>query len=379
MNDIQIQSFLDTEVINDRIRGSLFGGAAGDALGYAVEFLDENEIISTYGVSGITEYQLNPESKKAEISDDTQMSLFTANGLLVGYTDEYLHGIQKPIHTYVKNAYLDWLRTQEMTYIQSRQYKTQSWLSDVPELYSRRAPGHTCLTALKNPYDGPLNNSKGCGGIMRIAPLALSFHHTSINTLDKEGAVIAGLTHGHSLGQIPAAVLTHIINRIIFAKKRMSLKEIIIEAQESMWSLFEGDPYLQELNNTIEQSLALSKNDDKDIDNIHRIGDGWVAEETLGIALYCSLRHQNDFSSGIIAAVNHKGDSDSTGAITGNILGALLGLQAIDEKWKKDLELSDVILEIANDLFYSSQMSKNNFRLNPDWKLKYIDMHRVQG
>ena len=76
-----------------------------------------------------------------------------------------------------------------------------------------------------------------------------------------------------------------------------------------------------------------------DLDNIHQLGEGWVAEETLGISLYCALRHQDNFSAGVIAAVNHSGDSDSTGAVTGNILGALLGYDSIDDQWKKGLDL----------------------------------------
>ena len=91
---------------------------------------------------------------------------------------------------------------------------------------------------------------------------------------------------------------------------------------------------LKELTDIIDLSVRLSENGGRDLDNIHRIGEGWVAEETLGIAIYCSLRHQNDFLAGVIAAVNHKGDSDSAGAVTGNILGALLGYGRIDEKWK---------------------------------------------
>lgn len=57
----------------DRYRGCLLGGAAGDALGYAVEFLDDAAIFSRYGEKGITEYTLR--NGVAEISDDTQMTL----------------------------------------------------------------------------------------------------------------------------------------------------------------------------------------------------------------------------------------------------------------------------------------------------------------
>ena len=63
----------------DRIRGCLFGGACGDALGYPVEFKQYEEILEQYGASGITSYSLDPATGLALFSDDTQMSLFTAN------------------------------------------------------------------------------------------------------------------------------------------------------------------------------------------------------------------------------------------------------------------------------------------------------------
>ena len=136
--------------------------------------------------------------------------------------------------------------------------------------------------------------------------------------------------------------------------------------------------YLTELTNIILEAIKLSENDAPDLENIHKLGEGWVAEETLGISLYCALRHQNDFSAGVIAAVNHKGDSDSTGAVTGNILGALSGYQAIAEQWKEDLELSDVILEIADDVFYSSRTHDDSDFRNAVWETKYQQMHRYE-
>ena len=69
----------------DKIRGSLIGGAIGDVLGYPVEFASYSNIKSMFGENGIARFVLN-NNGVAEISDDTQMTLFTANGLLYAIT-----------------------------------------------------------------------------------------------------------------------------------------------------------------------------------------------------------------------------------------------------------------------------------------------------
>ena len=385
----------ETEVNLDRIRGSLVGGAIGDALGYAVEFLQEDQIFRKYGSEGITEYDL--VNGKALISDDTQMTLFTANGILVGDTRLSMRGIGGDPKAYVPNAYLDWLKTQEsdINSVNHHERYTEkggySWLLDVPELYVRRAPGNTCLSALetraKEGYvnsfiNSPINRSKGCGGIMRIAPLALKYRsgenfYGDIEQIDMEAAELSAITHSHSLGYMPSAVVSHIISRILCSYDEMSLKDMVLEARDSVSKLFAGDKNLPVLVDIINRAVRLSEEADADdLDNIHALGEGWVAEETLGIALYCALKYQNDFSKAMITAVNHKGDSDSTGAVTGNILGALVGYTAIDSKWKKNLELLDVILEVADDLCHGCQMSEYSHYQDPAWITKYMHMHR---
>ncbi len=381
----------ETEVHLDAIRGCIFGGAVGDALGYPVEFLREEQIFAQYGEDGITTYAKDPVSGKALISDDTQMSLFTANGLLVGDTRGAMRGIRAEPRAYVAKAYKDWLKTQESTLQAVGRFERHteeggySWLLDVPELYAQRAPGGTCIAALREGKEyadyvkAARNNSKGCGGVMRVAPLAVNYQMNDIRKLDMEGAQLAAITHGHSLGYMPAAVLVHVINRIVFPPKgkMMPLKEIVLEARDTVASIFEGDPNLQALVDIIDRAVALSENDAiDDLDNIRQLGGGWVAEETLAISLYCALRYRDDFSAGVIAAVNHGGDSDSTGAVTGNILGALLGYDSIDERWKKDLELSDVILEIADDVCHGCLMSEYGDYEDPEWISKYMHMHR---
>ena len=73
------------------------------------------------------------------------------------------------------------------------------------------------------------------------------------------------------------------------------------------------------------------------------------AQENISKSAYSN--HFDDFEKAIIASVNHAGDTDSTGAITGNILGAAIGYEALPEFYKKDLELHDVIIHVADDLY----------------------------
>ncbi len=108
------------------------------------------------------------------------------------------------------------------------------------------------------------------------------------------------------------------------------------------------------------------------MDAIRTPGEGWVAEETLPIAVYCALRHKNDFDKAVVAAVNHGGDSDSTGAVTGNILGAHLGASGIPEKFLTHLELKDTILEIADDLFSGCPTASSDNTSNDVWAKKYV-------
>lgn len=361
----------------DKFRGCLIGGAAGDALGYAVEFLQERDIHARYGEHGITEYDL--DNGLARISDDTQMTLFTATGILVGTTRGMMRGIMGSYPGYIHYAYTDWLKTQENHYPLKEEEYHYSWLVNVPELFSRRAPGNTCLDALRSGGTGtiekPINQSKGCGGVMRVAPIGIYFNDRDqdIKEIARIGAEAAAITHGHPLGWIPAAALVQIIHEISQNDERV-LDAVLhaLNTVDEMWPETEDRIYFTKL---IEKAIDLASEDRNDIAAIHKLGEGWVAEETLAIAVYCAIKYEDDFDKALIAAVNHRGDSDSIGAVTGNILGARLGLQGIPEKYIEKLELKDVILEIADDLYHDCQMSEYDFEhRDPVWIQKYIEM-----
>ena len=144
----------------------------------------------------------------------------------------------------------------------------------------------------------------------------------------------------------------------------MALLDAVLDMRKTVSRQFANAEHIGELLELIDRAIELSQADVDDNEAIHALGEGWVGDEVLAIALYCALKHSHDFDRAIIAAVNHKGDSDSTGAITGNILGAYLGLGKIPQKYTDKLELKDVIFEIADDLY-------NDCR-DDTWNNKYI-------
>ncbi len=362
--------------MKNKYRGCLIGGAVGDALDYAVEFFKAKSIFQMYGSQGITEYDL--VDGIAHISDDTQMTLFTATGLLDGTTRGKTRGIMGSYESYIGLHYKDWLKTQKGRYSLEREEFTYSWLLNVPEMYSRRAPGGTCLNALSRDelgtMDLPINDSKGCGGVMRVAPIGLYLDASdgrAIEKVDTVAAEAAALTHGHELGYIPAAGLAHIVT-LVAHDDSIKLIDAVESMRTTLKSMFSQAKYIDDFDRLIEKAIKLASEDQDDLDSIRQLGEGWVAEETLAIAIYCALKYEDDFEKAIIASVNHDGDSDSTGAVTGNILGAYLGLDKIPGKYKEHLELYDLIIDIADDLYKDCPISEYSDVKDEKWERKYI-------
>ena len=269
-----------------RARGCLLGGAVGDALGAPVEFLSIAEIRNRFGQSGIRDFA-PAYGRVGAITDDTQMTLFTAEGLLRGWVRGALKGICHP-PSVIHHAYFRWHLTQgaapdALHEEIGREIGRDGWLFGIAALHARRAPGATCLAALRAATglgQPPVahNDSKGCGGVMRVAPVGLF-----AGLVGNDDAVFglatdaAALTHGHPSGFLAAGFLA------------------------------------------------------------------------VAIAVCCALAAR-DFADGACLAVNHSSDSDSTGAIAGNLLGALLGEAAIPASWLARLELRDEITALADDL-----------------------------
>ena len=344
----------------DRILGCFLAGACGDALGNPVEFYSGEMIRSRYGDAGVREMQLN--GGVAEITDDTQMTLFTAEGMLCSLR----HG--RDVTACIYQSYLDWMHTQGYRRLRGI-YHSESRLLPVSELHHRRAPGNTCLGALESGKMGtleePINRSKGCGGVMRTAPCGmLKLLDGGEEVYALQGARAAAITHSHLMGYVPAAMLADMIHRIL-TEEAASLEEIVLASLDCIWELFapqvdsadgceadEGESsgvfaQMLEFRSLIHRAVKLAREDHPDEAAIDHLGEGWVGDEALAIAVYCCLKYPHSMEDCLCAAVTHKGDSDSTGAVAGNILGAWQGVQAVPQRWLQVLEARETIENMA--------------------------------
>jgi ADP-ribosylglycohydrolase len=365
-----------------RIHGCLLGGALGDSLGYAVEFDDISAIRARFGPAGLQDFSALDAG--SPFSDDTQMTLYTADGLLEAL--EWANdGVSADINACLWLAYLRWLATQGVALPPSAPVQPPRWIDDQQVLKNRRAPGNACLSGLATGEMGtmqrPVNpESKGCGTVMRSAPFGL-IPHLAPETVYKLSADAASLTHGHPAARQSAGVFSLIIHGLATGH---GLREGAESALGQLHGgvLRKGENPDPDLVARLEAALQLAGEspDPQNLlspeDLVRELGEGWVAEEALAVALYAvlatvqetgtetatqsetptadpgaaKLRAEAHFRAAIAVAVNHSGDSDSTASIAGNILGAYYGEQCLPADWLAALEAPEVIRGMASRL-----------------------------
>jgi ADP-ribosylglycohydrolase len=114
----------------------------------------------------------------------------------------------------------------------------------------------------------------------------------------------------------------------------------------------------EELADVVRRAVQLARSGPPAPGAMESLGGGWVGEEALAIALLCFLGADTGTAAGIAdalwRAVLHSGDSDSTGSIAGNLLGAMVGVEGLPAHWLDQLEMHDVIERLGSDLYAAS-------------------------
>jgi ADP-ribosylglycohydrolase len=280
------------------------------------------------------------------------MTLFTAEGLLRAYVAGGAGGGLAAVAPYVANAYARWLATQDRV-PGVAEFDRDGWLFAVRELFEQRVPGASCLTAIERMTrlgERARNESKGCGGVMRSAPVGLWCARLDAGVSPERiarralelGSELAGLTHGHPTGRLAAGAFASLVALIV-------LDVALPDAIGTVKALLRRHPGHEETLRAIERAETVASRGIPRAEALVELGEGWNAEEALAIALASALAAP-DYETGVRLAVNHDGDSDSTAAIAGNLLGALHGVESIPKRWLIGLELRRVVLEIADDL-----------------------------
>jgi ADP-ribosylglycohydrolase len=348
----------------DRVHGCLLGGALGDALGYPIEFDRADGIARRFGAGVPTalSYAARP-GEPARVSDDTQMTLFVAEGIArAGRAG----GGGAAMVDSIEAALLRWYATQTggrggkargRAVDPALDRTTTGWLVAVPELNVGRAPGNTCMSALAHVAGGgeagtvaaPLNDSKGCGAVMRAAPcgLALATRAAAFALARDTGAI----THGHVSGHLSAGYLAALVWDLA---RGASLDDALAAAD----GILATQPGRQELVRAM--ASARRGAGAPTVAEVEGLGGGWVGEEALAIAVRCARAFDTGVAAGDATgagvsqalwwAVNHGGDSDSTGSIAGNLIGAMVGRGGLPAAWLGQLELVPVIERIGAEM-----------------------------
>ena len=356
------------EAYRSRVRGCLAGGAIGDALGAPVEFMSLEQIRAQCGERGVREYQLASFGDRAGyglVTDDTQMTLFTVEGLIragirrdrgIGFTVAVVH------------QSLDaWLDTQIRS---GPPADARGWLRGERWLYARRAPGQTCLSALEQARGGAghiaryggraANDSKGCGGVMRSAPFGLLPTADLAGTGGAAGgsgwtaadlfgmaAEAAGYTHGHPTGRLAAGTLAALVSGLVAGAE-------LADAVDAALRILAAHDGHEETAGALTRAVRAAAGGPPGPAAVAELGAGWVAEEALAIAVYAALAYPapGQFGDALALAVTHSGDSDSTGAICGSILGARHGETALPPRLAFEVEGRAAIAQLAEDFVW---------------------------
>lgn len=342
--------------------GCLLGMAVGDAMGYTVDAKTWEDICADYGPNGLLGYDV--ANGCVEVSSYTQLGAYVANGLLLAVS----RGKADLYPKYIQLSMKEWARRQNLPRDPEKYY---CWISHVSALRRRHCRDSRMLDALRNPtlgtLDAPINQNPTPGSMTAAAMVGLIYDskRLSMSQVGRFGAEAVAATHGGGEAFLSGAVLAYVIADILNNPQR-SFKEHFLWAIDTMETQFYNKyPKAGKVADLLKQTVEFAqKESDHGMESLVCNS----ADQCLAGAMYACLVSQGDFDTGIITAVNHSGRSAAVGAMTGAILGAKLGKEALPDFYLEGLEVADVLSHLAQDI---AQGSPTIGLFDDDWDHKY--------
>jgi ADP-ribosylglycohydrolase len=314
-----------------------------------------------FGSSGIT--TLEPTyGGRGRITDDTQMTVFSIEAAIRW---NVMNRVAAPA-SFINaswQAYLRWLVTQDSQAKPAA--PLDGWVLSLDWLHHRRAPGNTNLSALHGGVmgrlDHPINDSRGCGAVMRSAPLG--FFAQDVSEAFDRGLHSGVVTHSDAGGYLPSAILSAAIFLVAQGTQ-------VVDAVRAGAEL--AAPYDDSARtlDALERGIALGQRGLPTPSDIHGLGGGWMGHEALAVAVACALSGA-PMVEVLCAAANHDGDSDSTASIAGQLVGARDGTADIPAEWLELLEGRADLEQLCDDFMAEFAADPPEATPGSAWWLRY--------
>ena len=348
------------------MKGCLLGLAVGDAMGHTVDEKSWQEIREDYGPGGLLGYDL--VNDRAAASAHTQVAAYVTNGLLLGIT----RGKPELYLRYINLSLREWARAQYYPRDPERSY---CWVAKLPQMRGRKCKDSRMLDALRIDTPGtmekPTNRASTPGSLPGAVAVGLA---CSGKGMDRSlaaqlGAQAIALTHGNVETFLCGGVIAETVASILDDPAK-PLQSHFTAAIETVTGRFaDRYPQAEEMAHSLRRVIQGAQQPAEDPREVMEKLSCETAVQCLAGAMYAALVWQEDFDNAMILSVNHSGRSAAVASITGAILGARMGAEALPEFYLECLEPAPILEELAADL---SVGSPTTGLFDDDWDQKYV-------
>jgi ADP-ribosyl-[dinitrogen reductase] hydrolase len=318
--------------LNDRLKGCLWGSFVGDALGAPYEFKKRGTFRTSDKYISGGKFNLKP----GEWTDDTSMSLCAMASIID-------HKGQLNYH----DMMIKWLKWYKTGYMSSK-----NMCFDIGQTTCRSL---MLYESTKTLFGGPSHERfSGNGGIMRYAPIAIYCRHFSLLNAIKCGKEYSNLTHPSNKCQQCAGLLMYFLYQCFNVPnitKEELVKPILFADSNTKIYQYSPDQIFSEQTKKIVHNAIHKKYDD--------IKSSGYVVYSMEVALFAFF-HSTNFIDGLLMVINMGGDTDTIGAIYGQIAGAYYGYSSINRYYIEHLHNQQMLSSLIENFLKVTDCSLEN-------------------
>jgi len=338
----------EQEALRDRIRGCILGAAIGEALGMPVETMSREGILAATGGKGITGYR-----------DGIQRTIEDTSYLPAGSGTDEREIILASIRSLVRSRWFD-LESQGaelmIARLQSRMAWGRSMQGTAAEFIQHCVSKGRVGRHPGAPAAPVAEKNEGCGNGVAVRGIPLACFHAPLLDFHMaeyvaDALALGSQTHADRRSSVAAVAVGAVIGMGLHERLRPP-QDPLHETGRHVLAAMEAVERHDHLGgDSFRARLVAMLDVNGDVDELQaRVGSGNFALESVPFAIGVYLRHSHDFRSGVLAAINAGGDTDTVGCLVGAMIGATVGLGGIPPAWEAGLRGQRDVYHAANGL-----------------------------